>query len=76
MTKGDNKVLFDTIIPTNKGMLFIMYFRRETEISGAVTDELPLRMTIIEAHQKLGHAGKDATRKMAKELGIELSMGQ
>jgi hypothetical protein len=29
-------------------------------------------MTITEAYQKLGHAGEDATRKMAKELGIEI----
>ena len=32
-------------------------------------------MTANEAHKKLGHADKDATRRAAKELGIKITRG-
>jgi hypothetical protein len=38
LTKGEHEVIFDIIIPTNKGLLFAFYFWRKTEISGAMTD--------------------------------------
>jgi hypothetical protein len=36
--KGQNKVTFDLMIPTPKGMMFAIYFARETEIAGATDD--------------------------------------
>jgi hypothetical protein len=40
LTKGDSEVKFDIVIPTNKGLIFAMYFHRNLEIAGAVTDNL------------------------------------
>jgi hypothetical protein len=34
-----NKVTFDSMIPTLKGMMFAMYFARQTEIVGATIDK-------------------------------------
>jgi hypothetical protein len=38
MTKGEHKVKFNIIVPTNKGLLFAMCFWRKVEIAGAMTD--------------------------------------
>ena len=43
ITKGENIITFD-IIPTNKGLLFAMYFRCKTEIAGAMMDNDPKLM--------------------------------
>jgi hypothetical protein len=77
ITKGEHIVTFDIVIPTAKGLLFAMYFRRETEIAGAMIESgpQPIRMTANEAHEKLGHADEDATRLSAKELGITITRG-
>ena len=52
-----------------------MYLRQNTEISGAMTDDKSAKMSIVEAHEKLGHANESDTRKAAKELGIEIVQG-
>ena len=36
ITKDGSTVIFDIMIPTNKGMLLAMYFKRNTEIAGAI----------------------------------------
>jgi hypothetical protein len=72
--KGRNKVTFDLMIPTAKGMMFAMYFARETEIAGATIDKDPT-MTIEQAHVRLGHSSEDATRKTAKALNWILTKG-
>jgi hypothetical protein len=73
--KGPKKVVFDIVIPTAKGMLFGMYFKRDGEIAGAMTEAKPRRMTISEAHGKLGHSDEATTRRTAKELGIDIVRG-
>jgi hypothetical protein len=42
------------------------------EIAGAASDMKKTRMTIAQAHGKLGHCNEDATRKAAKQMGWEL----
>jgi hypothetical protein len=75
LTKGGQKLLFDIVIPTPKGMLFAMYIKREIgkEMAQTMVDEnsIPIQL----AHDRLGHSHKDMTRKMAKELGRTLSRG-
>ena len=51
-----------------------MYIERGNEISGMTTDK-NTKMTIKQAHEKLGHSGEDTTRKTAKQLGWTLSPG-
>jgi hypothetical protein len=70
--KGRNKVTFDLMIPTPKGMMFAMYFACETEIAGATIDNDPT-MTIEQAHVRLGHSSEGATRKTAKALNWTLT---
>jgi hypothetical protein len=72
--KGRNKVTFDLMIPTPKGMTFAMYFARETEISGATIDKDPT-ITIEQAHVRLGHSSEDVTRKTANALNWILTKG-
>jgi hypothetical protein len=76
LTKEGKKLLFNIAIPTPKGMLFVMYIKREigSEMGQAVVDDktsIPIQL----AHDHLGHPGEDMTRKMAKELGWTLSRG-
>jgi len=74
LQKGDKKIEFDITIPTPKGVLFAMYMQRDSEIAGAGADTV-VRLTVAQAHDKLGHMGEDLTRKTAKALGWELSQG-
>jgi hypothetical protein len=78
ITKGEHTVTFDIVIPTAKGLLFAMYFWRNTEIAGAIVEnkkDPKKTMSANEAHEKLGHADEDATRRAAKELGITITRG-
>jgi hypothetical protein len=57
LTKGGHQIVtLDMMVPTNKGMLYTMYFKQKPEIAVAATDNKPKRMTIMEAHNKLGHS--------------------
>jgi hypothetical protein len=49
--------------------------KRTIEIAGAASDTKKLKMTIKQAHGKLGHSNEDATRKAARYLGWELKPG-
>jgi hypothetical protein len=62
------------MIPTPKGMLFAMYFARDTEVAGAIKGK-SVTMMIQHAHEQLGHPNEDATRKTAKILSWHLSKG-
>jgi hypothetical protein len=74
LTKGANKVKFDLVVPKNKGLLLTMYFCQEAESASAATEK-PQRMSIKEAHHKLGHSDIDSTCKTAAELGIKITRG-
>jgi hypothetical protein len=72
---GAKTIYFDIVIPTKKGFLVAMYFRRNREVAAAITDGPSKKMTINEAHEMLGHGNEYATRKAAKELEIEITKG-
>lgn len=60
--KGYNKVVFNMMIPTPKGMWFAMYFAHDTEVTGSIAEN-HITTNIQQAHKRLGHANEDATRK-------------
>ena len=73
--KNGHKVVFDIKIPTPKGAVFAMYYKRKQsdEIANSATDNE--KLTIQQAHQRLGHIGEDAVRKMAKGLNWTITPG-
>jgi hypothetical protein len=71
--KGEHKIMFDIEIATPKGTIFAVYIKRDTEIAGATTDKT--KVTIKQAHDKLGHMNESTTRKAAKELKWDLMPG-
>ncbi len=77
ITKGHNKVTFDLKIPTPTGMIYAMYFSRDTEIAGTIQDKTikPMTMTIQQAHERLGHGSEVATRRTAAVLNWHLTRG-
>jgi hypothetical protein len=81
LTKGENKITFDIIIPTPEGMVSAMYFNRNEEIANVnvngtgPTVVAPVTMNIEQAHAKFGHSTEEDARKTAKELGITLTRG-
>ena len=60
LTKGTKRIDFDIQIPTPKGVLFAMYFKRDTEIVGAATDK-QTKVNIEKAHDLLGPADEETT---------------
>ena len=76
LTKNGNEITFDIAIPTPKGVIFAIYIKRDGEMAGAGADAVAnVKLTIQQAHERLGHCGEDATRKAAKQLGWELTQG-
>jgi len=73
LTKDGKEIVFDICIPTPKGMIFAMYVRRDSEMAGAATDEKKIKMTMQQAHERLGHCGGDVTRLAVKQLGWEVT---
>jgi hypothetical protein len=73
ITKGRNKVTFDMQIPTPRGVLYAMYFARDTEVAGAIQDNNT--MTIQQAHERLGHAHEAEIRLTAKALNWTITRG-
>ena len=62
------------LFTTPEGLLFYMYFKRDTEIAGAVTgSKKPVTLKL--AHDMLGHSDENKTRKAAKAIGLELKPG-
>jgi hypothetical protein len=84
MTKGDAEICFDIVIPTAKGAIYAMHFKRGGEVANMVTDAnnqgeeatpKQVKMSIQQAHSQFGHAQKDAVQKAAKALGITITTG-
>ena len=77
MTKEKGKVVFDIKIPTPKGAVYAMYFKRlsvQGEHANGATDG-GLKLTIEQAHACLGHIGEDAVCKIAGHIGWHLTCG-
>ncbi len=70
ITKDEARINFDIKIPTPKGVMFVMYFKRNSEIACAGAD-VKAKMSVAQAYDKLGHCSKDMIRKSAKLLGWE-----
>jgi hypothetical protein len=63
MTKGDMKVCFDIVIPTEKGAIYCVYLKRGLELATvAVGLGHKMTMTIKQAHDRFGHNNEDTTR--------------
>jgi hypothetical protein len=83
--KDGNKIVFDLMVPTPKGVVYCMYLNRQSEIVNPNTDTdeaaAPIAaatatmMNISQAHAKFGHSNEGDTRKMAKEMGITITRG-
>jgi len=68
--------MFDIQVNTKEGLVFCMYMTRDaTEEMASVVQDKPLKLTIQQAHDRLGHCNENATRKTAKELGWEITPG-
>jgi hypothetical protein len=72
LKKGEHTIKFDIEISMPKGVLYAMYLEREHEVGSVAKD---VKMTIKQAHDKLGHSSEDNTRKTAKQLGWEITPG-
>lgn len=77
LKKDGKRLIFDIIVETEKGLLFCMYFKREGEVAGAMTDlsGKSKKMSVKEAHRKFGHSDEPSTRSTAAELNYELTRG-
>jgi hypothetical protein len=76
LTKDVDTMVFDVVVNTNKGMLFLICIKRNNEMANAtVSDPEPVSITIQEAHAKLGHGGEEKTRRAAQALGWEIKKG-
>ena len=77
LEKGEQQIIFDICIPTPKGMLFAMYVKRaesEAEIGNAGSDgSAGVKVSYMQAHERLGHMSSANTKAAAKELGWTLS---
>jgi hypothetical protein len=70
--KDGMHVQFDIVIPTPKGALYCMYFKRTSEMAMSATDQ-GTKLSIMKAHNLLRHCSEDMTRMAAKKMGWILS---
>jgi hypothetical protein len=73
--KGDLKINFDIKIPTAKGFLMSGYINRNVVETAATNDPTKTKLSVMAAHERLGHINEPETRKITKALGWELKQG-
>jgi hypothetical protein len=75
--KDGHEIKFDIMIPTEDGCVYASYLKHREGAASTTTTALAqvTKMNVKQAHQKFGHCNEDTTRKMAKELGWDLSRG-
>ena len=73
-SKGGRQIKFDIVIPTPKGDIYCVYFKRLTEVANVAAGAKP-KLPINLVHKILGHPDEDKTRKTAKMIGIKLIQG-
>jgi hypothetical protein len=64
LEKDGNKIMFDFVVPTLKGVVYCMYFNRQAELAIVNTEgaaapiavATSMTMNITQAHAKFGHA--------------------
>jgi hypothetical protein len=69
ISKGDLEIRFDQKIPTKNGVLYGIRIVRNDELCGGILDAQPVKMTLINAHKKLGHMSFPKTKQVANQLG-------
>eukprot|EP00957_Ditylum_brightwellii_P064709 4911182-Ditylum_brightwellii.AAC.1 len=77
ISKGDQKIVFDIIIPTKEGLFFAAYIEQynPTEMANAGL-EVPKKVNVNKAHALLGHSNEERTRMTAKHLGWIITRGK
>ena len=77
MMKEQRQIVFNIKILTPKGAVYAMYFKRlevnQGELVNGMLDGRGTKLTINQAHAKLGHIGEDAVWKIAGHLGWQLA---
>ncbi len=76
LQKGGKSLLFNIVINTPKGALYVGKFSRKggDEVVGGATSKAPT-YNIKKAHELLGHNNENDTRQMASHLGWTISRG-
>jgi hypothetical protein len=74
---GEHKIKFDIPVRTKKGIVYAAIFKRDVEITGAELEKVKngAKITLKQAHEKLGHSDIEKTRRTAKGLSWELKDG-
>ena len=78
--KGGVKIVFDIRIDTDQGALYCAYFKRggkgEVAAPAANADEgKKLKLSIKQAHARLGHCSEQMAREASKSLNWEITRG-
>jgi hypothetical protein len=73
ISKGEMTIVFDITIPTKKGMLYAMRVKRDQEYCCIIGTENTVKMSVNEAHCKLGHMSIQATKAVANTLNWKLT---
>eukprot|EP00957_Ditylum_brightwellii_P132373 10094246-Ditylum_brightwellii.AAC.1 len=79
ITKGQQKVVFNTQIPAKEGLIFAVYIngKHNTEMANAGTEvQRDFCLNINKAHGLLGHADEERCRAAAKNLGWVITCGK
>jgi hypothetical protein len=66
-TKRNQTIKFDIEIPTKNGFIFGIYLKRKVEVSAIKIDKF--KVSVNQAHERLGHVSEDLTRKINHNLG-------
>jgi hypothetical protein len=74
ISKGDLEIWFDQKIPTKNGVLYGIRILRDDEFCGGILDTQLVKMTLIDAHKKLGHMSFSKTKQVANQLGWILDL--
>ena len=70
--KDGQQLHFYIVIPTPKGALYCMYYKRATEMAMTAMDK-GMKLNIMKAHDLLGHCSEEMTRSAAKSMGWVLT---
>jgi hypothetical protein len=73
VSKGDLEIRFNQRIPTKNGILYGIQIERDDEFCGGILDAQPVKMTLIDAHGKLGHMSFPKTKQISNQLGWVLT---
>jgi hypothetical protein len=65
--KNNVKLKFDIKVTTASGVVYCMYLQRDTELANHA-----VFYNLTEAHERLGHSHKDATRATTNAIGLHL----